>query len=80
MPKLQAEYKYAKDHGGTSYEFGLEKVREFLKEGGGFGIKGWDDRETRDKLLPSLVNKALIREISNGRYTLTKSGINWSKK
>lgn len=46
MPKLQAEYYYAKDHGGT--KFTVERVREFLKEGGGFGIMGWDDKQIRD--------------------------------
>jgi hypothetical protein len=51
MPKLQAEYYNVKDHGGTNYEFVLERVREFLKEGGGFGIKGWDDKQIRDKTI-----------------------------
>jgi hypothetical protein len=79
MPKLQAEFKYAKDHGETNYEFALERMREFLKEGGGFGIKGWDDKQIRDKLLPYLVKKGLIAEVSHGRYRLTELGRSWQK-
>jgi hypothetical protein len=54
---LGQETKYAKDHGKANYEFALERVRDFLKEGGGFGIKGWDDEQIRAKLLPYLVKK-----------------------
>ena len=78
MPKLQADYNYAKDHGGTNSEFTVKRVREFLKEGGGSEIKVWHDKQIRDKLLPYLVRIGLI-EVSSGRYRLTTEGISWEE-
>lgn len=78
MPKLIDDCKYAKAHGETNYDFGIEKVRKFLNEGG-FSIRAWENNELKDRL-SFLVRKGLIQEISSGRYTLPQSGSIWGKK
>ena len=78
MPKLQAEHKKAIEQGETNYEFSLEQIREFQKEGG-YGIRAWDDDELK-KRVSYLVEKRLIEEVSNGRYRITESGKSWRKK
>lgn len=78
MPKLIADYKNAMAEGRINDDFDMERVRKYQQEGG-FGTRAWEGEALKEKL-SYLVERDLIKDVSDGIYRLTYAGKSWHEK
>ena len=70
MPKLAKEYMEA---GNIKIPFDKDEIRNLGRDHG-FSTQGWDETLLQDEI-DGLLKKGLIEELGNGKYQISKLGI-----